>query len=128
MEKYEGKIFLTVEEANEQFAAQSEECREIQEISDKIISLIWALANKRRSMNLSQRDFAKQLGLKQPALARFERLEAMPRLDTFIKVARKLGFNVYLESFDGKPIPPECFKIAVETVKESPKIKNKKRV
>ena len=128
MEKCEGKIFLTVEEANEQFAAQSEECREIQEISNKIVSLIWALINKRRSMNLSQRDFAKQLGLKQPALARFERLEAMPRLDTFIKVAHKLGFNVYLESFDDKPIPPECHKTAVETIKESTKSKDKKRV
>jgi len=125
MSDYSKKGFVTVEEANELFASQSKENREIQELSDKINALMWSLVDKRKSKNLSQREFAKELDWKQPALARFERLEIMPRLDTFLKVAHKLGFNVYLESFDDESIPPECLKTGVEEVKETANQKSK---
>ncbi len=95
-------LFVTVDEANELFASQSKENREIQELSNQINALMWALVDKRREEGLSQREFAKELDWKQPALARFERLEIIPRLDTFIKVANKLGYDVCLKKIEKK--------------------------
>ena len=106
------KKFVTIEEANEQFAQLNDEYREIQEISDKITALMGSLIEKRNERNLTQRDLAKVLKWKQPALARFERLESIPRLDTFLQVAHKLGCNLYIESFSEEMIPVQCIKSA----------------
>lgn len=102
MSHHNEKVFVSIEEANELFTSQSKENREIQELSDKINALMWTLVDKRNEKGLSQRELAKELDWKQPALARFERLEVIPRLDTFIKVANKLGYDVCLKKIEKK--------------------------
>lgn len=102
------KGLVTIEEANKQFAASSEEAKVLQEALDKTMALIFALVEEREKQGYTQRDLALKLDWKQPALARFERLEAIPRLDTFLKVTHSLGGNVFIEFFEGNTIPLEC--------------------
>lgn len=100
MEK--GKLNLvSIEESNESFALTSEKAKEIQDISDKINQLMDSFIHERETKGLSQRDLASLLDWKQPALARMERLDVIPRLDTFLKAVMKVGGNVYIEYFDG---------------------------
>lgn len=68
-----------------------------------------SFVKERENKHLSQRDLAELLDWKQPALARMERLEVIPRLDTFLKAVMKVGGNVFIEYFD-KAIPMECIK------------------
>ena len=112
METVKGIKLVTLDESRELFSSSSDEAREYQEISNKIVDLIDELVRERESRGLSQRDFADILDWKQPALARFERLDVIPRLDTFLKVSRKLGGNLYLEFFEDNRIPVECMKSA----------------
>ena len=112
METAKGIKLVTLDESRELFSSTSDEAREYQEISDKIVNLNDELVRERESRGLSQRDFADILGWKQPALARFERIDVIPRLDTFLKVSRKLGGNVYIEFFETNRIPVECMKSA----------------
>ena len=100
---------VTIEESNERFASSSERAKEIQDVSDKLLELIDSLVKEREAKHLSQRDLAALLNWKQPALARMERLEVIPRLDTFLKAVMKVGGNVYIEYFD-KTIPTQCLK------------------
>ena len=93
------KKLVSVNESKERFASLGEEERKIQELSDKINSLIDLLVKERERLGLSQRDIAKLINLKQPAIARFERLEVIPRLDTFLTIAQALNANVYIEFF-----------------------------
>lgn len=101
---------ISIDESRELFASTSDEAREIQDISNKICNLMEELKKEREIQGLSQRDLANILEWKQPALARFERLEVIPRLDTFLKVARKLGGNIYIEFFGNNGVPIECMK------------------
>ncbi len=96
MERDEGKL-ITIEESNERFSSLSESAKEVQELSDLISSLMNAFVKERTSKGLSQRDLADLLNWKQPALARMERLEVIPRLDTFLKAVNKLGGHIYIE-------------------------------
>lgn len=97
---------VTIEESNEKFASSSDEAREIQEISNKISELMDSFVKERELKHLSQRDLAALLNWKQPALARMERLEVIPRLDTFLKAVMKVGGNVYIDYFH-ETIPAE---------------------
>lgn len=108
MERNKIKL-VTIEESNENFASSSDYAREIQELSYKISELMDSLVKERENKHLSQRDLAKLLNWKQPALARMERLEVIPRLDTFLKAVMKVGGNVYIEYFD-QSIPTQCIK------------------
>ena len=63
-----------------------EEKEEIEVISRLVIEII----KRRYEMGLSQRDLAKLAGIKQPAIARFETLGSIPRLDTLIKILKVL--------------------------------------
>ena len=104
-----GIKLLDIEESNALFASTSEEAKEIQEISDKICELINQLRTTREGKGMTQRQFADVLNWKQPALARIESLDVVPKLDTFLKITNKLGGNVYIEFFDND-IPTECLK------------------
>ena len=103
---------VTLDESRDLFSSYSDEAREFQEISNKIVNLVDELVKTREAKGLSQRDFANLLGWKQPALARFERLDVIPRLDTFLKVSRELGGNIYIEFFGDNRIPVECSRSA----------------
>lgn len=81
-----GNINLTFEE---------EEYFELQEqISDIIIAII----GRRIDLKMSQRDLAQKCGIKQPMIARIERMDATPRIDTLIKICNSLGLRIKVES------------------------------
>lgn len=61
------------------------------EILDRVERLVDELVAERKRQNLSQRDLAKLSGLKQEAIARMETMQAIPRLDTFMKAATALN-------------------------------------
>lgn len=86
----------TIEESLEHFANESEENRDILRVVEKIGDLINGIIVERTKNGYSQRELANIVGIKQPMLARFERAEIMPRLDTFLKIAVALDLNLNL--------------------------------
>ena len=54
-------------------------------------ALIAALIEARRERGLTQRQLEELCGIKQPQIARIEKGETSPRLDTFLKVLGALG-------------------------------------
>ena len=86
----------SLEEALEQFAAQSEENRAVLDTSLKMKALMDQMVEERQYLGMTQRDFAEVTGIKQPMIARIEKLESIPRLDTFIRMVDKLDFEILL--------------------------------
>jgi len=58
------------------------------------ISLIGKLIEAREEKGISQKRLAEMSGLKQPAIARLERMQATPQIDTLFKVLRPLGYTL----------------------------------
>lgn len=75
---------------NQSFKQLYEEYKQEKAIIEKIVK-------SRKKQNLSQRDLAKLTGLKQPAIARFETLEATPNLDTLLKIINALGLKIEIK-------------------------------
>lgn len=59
--------------------------------SDLRVALITSLINARKEQGLSQRDLEMISGVKQPQIARLERGDANPQLDTILKVLAAMG-------------------------------------
>ena len=59
--------------------------------SDMRAALITALVEARRERGISQRQREEMSGVKQPQIARMERGDANPQLDTLLKVLAPLG-------------------------------------
>lgn len=64
---------------------------------EKISKLIIQMVKRRVELNLSQHDLAKLSGIKQPMIARIERMDSIPRLDTIIKLFEALDLNLIVE-------------------------------
>ena len=109
MERVNKQGLISVDESNEAFASLNDKAREVQMISFKINELMDSFVQERQRRNLTQRDLADLLEWKQPALARMERLDSIPRLDTFLKALMKVGGNLIVEYFTDT-IPVECTK------------------
>lgn len=60
-------------------------------------NIIFELSNERIKRNMSQQELAEKCGLKKFDILRMEKLKAIPRLDTVVRVANCLGFTVKLE-------------------------------
>ena len=58
------------------------------------VVLIETIIEARESNELTQQELAELAGLKQPALARIEKMKVTPRIDTVIKVLQPLGFTL----------------------------------
>jgi ribosome-binding protein aMBF1 (putative translation factor) len=58
------------------------------------ISFIGKLIEAREQKGLSQKQLAEMSGLKQPAIARLERMQATPQIDTLFKVLKPLGYTL----------------------------------
>lgn len=86
----------SLEEAFEQFASASEENRDVLATSIKLNELIERMVEERKDQRMTQREFAEVVGIKQPMIARIEKLESIPRLDTFIKMADRLDLEILL--------------------------------
>lgn len=59
-----------------------------------VSKLVAEVIERRLELGLSQRDLAALSGVKQPAIARFETLGTIPRLDTLIKIMKALGLKL----------------------------------
>ncbi|MCR5757115.1 MAG: helix-turn-helix transcriptional regulator [Selenomonas sp.] len=59
--------------------------------SDLRVALITSLVQARKEQGLSQRDLEKISGVKQPQIARMERGDANPQLDTILKLLAAMG-------------------------------------
>ena len=70
------------------------EDKEYFKFSDMVNEIIIQLITRRLSLNMSQRDLAKITGIKQPMIARIEKFESVPRLDTIVKMAYALGLSI----------------------------------
>lgn len=68
-----------------------------QEQRDKIdleVAIIGKIIEAREEQGLSQRQLADLCGLKQSAIARLEKMNATPQLNTLLKVLRPLGYRL----------------------------------
>ena len=58
------------------------------------IELIGKVIEARNARGLSQRDLAELSGVKQPAIARLESMQATPKIDTLLKILNPLGYKL----------------------------------
>jgi ribosome-binding protein aMBF1 (putative translation factor) len=58
------------------------------------IDLVGKLIEAREKKGISQKKLAEMSGLKQPAIARLERMQATPQVDTLFKVLKPLGYTL----------------------------------
>lgn len=56
--------------------------------------IIEATIEARKKANLSQRELSKISGIKQPAIARIEKLKGSPRVDTLMKLLNSIGYTL----------------------------------
>ena len=59
--------------------------------SDLRVALITAMIQARKEQGLSQRDLEEISGVKQPQIARFEKGDSNPQLNTILKVLAAMG-------------------------------------
>lgn len=84
---------------NLELTKEEEEYFDLQEqVSDLLIEII----GRRMDLNMSQRDLALKCGIKQPMIARIERMDATPRIDTLIKICNSLGLRIVIEKDNKK--------------------------
>ena len=85
-----GETFTTFEDLWEASNLTQAEKEEI-EFETKLVG---KLIEAREQKGISQRQLAEMSGLKQPAIARLERLQATPQIDTLFKVLKPLGYTL----------------------------------
>jgi len=66
---------------------------EKEEIQFKI-NLIGKLIEAREQKGITQKRLAEMSGLKQPAIARLERMQATPQINTLFRVLKPLGYTL----------------------------------
>ena len=76
--------------------------KEYFELQEQISDLLIVMIGRRIDLKMSQREFAKACGIKQPMIARIERMDATPRIDTLIKMCNALGLRIVIEKDDKK--------------------------
>ena len=58
------------------------------------IDLVGKLIEAREKKGISQKRLAEMSGLKQPAIARLEKMQATPQIDTLFRVLKPLGYTL----------------------------------
>jgi len=58
------------------------------------IDFVGKLIEAREQKGISQKRLAEMSGLKQPAIARLERMQATPQIDTLFRVLKPLGYTL----------------------------------
>lgn len=66
------------------------------EISNIVAEIVARLVSKRLELGVSQRELARRTDIKQPMIARIEKFESIPRLDTLVKIALALDLKINL--------------------------------
>ena len=87
----------TFDDMMNEIKASGEQERETIEVAEKLAKIIGDLSRARIKKGLSQRQLAEMTGIKQSAIARLENIQAVPRLDTIIKIARCLDVEIEIE-------------------------------
>ena len=77
------------------------------QVQEKASHLIIDIMDRRYNLKMSQRELAKKSGIKQPMIARIERFDATPRIDTLIKLCDALGLKIQIVKDDNKEIIKE---------------------
>ena len=85
-----GETFTTFEDLWEMSNLTQAEKDEIQ----LKIELVGKLIEAREQKGISQKRLAEMSGLKQPAIARLEKMETTPQIDTLFKVLKPLGYTL----------------------------------
>ena len=70
------------------------EDKELFKYSNMVNEIIVQLISRRLDLKLSQRDLSEKTGIKQPMIARIEKFESVPRLDTIVRIATALGLKI----------------------------------
>lgn len=70
------------------------EDKELFKYSNIVNEIIVQLISRRLDLKLSQRDLSEKTGIKQPMIARIEKFESVPRLDTLVRIATALGLKI----------------------------------
>ncbi|MDR0804592.1 MAG: helix-turn-helix domain-containing protein [Oscillospiraceae bacterium] len=94
-----GEEFTTFEDIWERSSLTQAEKDEIQlkiELSSKFIEA-------RDKENLTQQQLADMSGLKQPAIARLQRMQSTPQISTILKVLSPLGYKLAIVPNDLHP-------------------------
>ncbi len=95
---------ITFNEALEDIKSSGEVEKASIEIANELARIIKELTETRISSGFTQRQLAQESGVKQSAIARMESLQAIPRLDTLVKVARCLNAKVTIDSSYSKKL------------------------
>jgi len=85
-----GETFTTLEDLWETSNLTQAEKEEI-EFETKLMG---KLIEAREEKGISQKRLAEMSGLKQPAIARLERMQATPQINTLFKVLKPLGYTL----------------------------------
>ena len=85
---------LSFDEMLDQVAKTGNEEKETIELAKEISAIIETLVDARITQGLTQRQLAKKSGIKQSAIARIERVQVIPRLDTVLRIANCLGVTI----------------------------------
>lgn len=64
--------------------------------------LIEATIKAREEANLTQRELSELSGVKQPSIAKLERLNRVPQISTLIKLLYPLGYTLSIVPIKGK--------------------------
>ncbi len=66
--------------------------------ADMTNEIIVQLINRRLELGITQRQLAAKSEIKQPMIARIEKFESIPRIDTVVKLADALGLKIIISS------------------------------
>ena len=58
------------------------------------VKLVGKIIEARKNRGLSQQELADLCGMKQPAIARLEKMASSPQLDTMLKILHPLGYRL----------------------------------
>ncbi len=74
------------------------EQKEYFKYADMTNEIIVQLINRRLELGITQRQLAAKSEIKQPMIARIEKFESIPRIDTVVKLADALGLKIIISS------------------------------
>ena len=80
---------------------------------DEKVKLIGKLIEARRAKGITQRKLAELSGIKQPMIARIEKFDTTPRIDTLAKLYYPLGLTLTPTSTENQNLSDNIFSPAV---------------
>ena len=85
---------LSFDDLLDQIEEEKPEDKKTIETARAVADIISEIIKVRTRKNISQRELSKMCGICQPAIARMESLQAIPRLDTVAKIAACLDIKI----------------------------------